>query len=119
MNQKKSHYQIFIAILSLAVLLPFIIGCTRKVENQYKNNILLIKLPGKQSTHGNKIKTEKIKKGTKSNLCLASDILAADILVDKKDSKTVLLAAKLFSEDVERITGHKAEVKDQPLQKFC
>lgn len=113
MTQKNSHHRIIIAILSLVVFLPFIIGCTRKMENKHKNKILLIQLPAEQSTQGKKIHTEKIKSRAKNNFCLVSDNQSADILVDINDSKTVLLAAKLFSEDLERITGFKAEVKDQ------
>jgi hypothetical protein len=37
------------------------------------------------------------KKGAENNFCLASDIFAADILVDNEDSKTVLLAAESLS----------------------
>ena len=35
----------------------------------------------------------------------------ADVLVDANDSKTVLLSAKLFSEDVQRVTGRKPHVQ--------
>ena len=61
------------------------------------------------------------KKGAENNFCLASDIFAADILVDNEDSKTVLLAAELFSDDIERIAGHKPEVKNQinPISSEC
>ena len=51
--------------------------------------------------------------GTSQNdFMLASDHFAAEILVDPDDSNTVLLAAGLFSDDVERITGHKPDVKN-------
>ena len=52
-----------------------------------------------------------VKTGTENDFCLASDIKTADILVDDGDSKTVLLAAELFSDDVERVAGHKPEVR--------
>jgi len=45
------------------------------------------------------------------DFCLASQIFTADILVDEDDSKTVLLATGLLSDDVERITGRKPGVK--------
>jgi len=113
MNPKKLPNLILITITSLIVLLPLLVGCIEKVENEHQNNILLIKLPAKQSTQARMIKSEKIKRGAKNNFCLVSGNLTADILVDKNDSKTILLAAKLFSEDIERITGNKAEIKDQ------
>ena len=50
---------------------------------------------------------------TKRDFVLASDHFTANILVDPDDSKTVLLAAGLFSDDVERITGHKPDVKNK------
>jgi hypothetical protein len=49
---------------------------------------------------------------TKGDFVLASDHFTANILVDPDDSKTVLLAAGLFADDVERITGHKPGVKN-------
>ena len=51
-------------------------------------------------------------KSAETDFCLASQIFAADILVDPDDSNTVLLAAGLFSDDVERITGLKPDVKN-------
>lgn len=46
-----------------------------------------------------------------SDFSLAVQGSSTDIYVDSKDSKTVLLAATLFSGDVERITGLKPKVK--------
>ena len=46
-----------------------------------------------------------LEKGDKTGFQLSSNISSADIIVDKNDSKAVLLAAKLFSEDIERVTG--------------
>ena len=62
-----------------------------------------------------------VEKGTENDFCLVSDSVAVDILVDKKDSKTVLLTAKLFSADVARISGHKPEVKNHlnPISSEC
>lgn len=34
--------------------------------------------------------------------------LVVDLMVDDDDSKTALLAARLFSEDIERVCGQKA-----------
>ena len=50
-------------------------------------------------------------KKSSNDFVLAGDNSAADVLVDKNDTNTVLLAARLFSEDVERVTGIKAQVK--------
>jgi len=53
-----------------------------------------------------------VEKGAEKDFCLARENINVDILVDSKDSKTVLLAAKLFYDDVERITAYKPEVKN-------
>ncbi len=43
---------------------------------------------------------------------LAAGGSAADLVVDANDSKTVLLATRLFSEDIQRVTGQKATIKN-------
>ncbi len=60
-------------------------------------------------------------KGTTSDFCMASGGMAADIVVDSKDSRTVLLVAGLFADDVERITGNKPELKngDNKISSEC
>ncbi len=54
-----------------------------------------------------------LEKGENEDFHLASNHSSAKILVDNKDSKTILLATKLFSEDIERITGHKLAIVNQ------
>ncbi len=48
---------------------------------------------------------------SKGDFCLVSSNSVADIFVDAGDSKTVLLVAGLFAEDVERVAGRKPSVK--------
>ena len=48
---------------------------------------------------------------TTDDFILCSPNSVADILLDSADSKTVLLAAGLFSDDVERVTGQKPVIK--------
>lgn len=48
---------------------------------------------------------------TTDDFILCSPNSVADILLDSADSKTVLLAAGLFSDDVERVTGQKPAIK--------
>lgn len=43
--------------------------------------------------------------------CLVGRGLVADVLIDPQDSKTVHLGARLFSEDIGRITSQKASLK--------
>jgi len=71
--------------------------------------LLAIPLTGQQAKSPDKLITEK---RTKKDFSLVSNGSVADILVDPRDSKTVLLVAQFFSDDIERITGHKAEIKD-------
>ena len=47
----------------------------------------------------------------KNDFILAENNFVADILLDSNDSKTVLLAAGLFSDDVERSFGRKPSIK--------
>jgi len=47
----------------------------------------------------------------KDDFCVAADGWVAHVLVDPQDSKTVHLGARLFSEDVERVTGQKPELR--------
>ena len=42
---------------------------------------------------------------------LAAEGSAVDLVVDADDSETVLLASRLFSEEIQRVTGQKAAVK--------
>lgn len=51
-------------------------------------------------------------KVTSNGFALVDDNSVADILVDANDKNTVRLAARLFSEDIERVTGRKAAVKN-------
>jgi hypothetical protein len=46
-----------------------------------------------------------------NNFNLVANSSAADLLIDSNDSKTVLLATRLFSEDIESVSGQKAQVK--------
>jgi len=46
------------------------------------------------------------------NFGLVADGSVADLLVDANDSKTVLLAARLFAEDIERVSGQRAGIKN-------
>jgi hypothetical protein len=48
---------------------------------------------------------------SKDDFILAADNSVADILLDSKDNKTVLLAAGLFSDDVNRVFGQKPAIK--------
>jgi len=50
-------------------------------------------------------------KVNKSDFGLVVDGLVSDLVVDGNDSKTVHLAAKLFAEDIQRVTGQKAKIK--------
>ena len=50
--------------------------------------------------------------GSKNDFGLVVGTSVADLLVDTNDSKTVLLAARLFAEDIERVTRQKAEIKN-------
>ncbi len=49
--------------------------------------------------------------GSKNDFCLVADGSVADLLIDTNDSKTVHLAVRLFSEDIERVSRQKAEIK--------
>ena len=49
--------------------------------------------------------------GGRNDFSLVANGSAADLLIDINDSKTVRLAARLFSEDIERVSGRKAEIK--------
>ncbi len=51
-------------------------------------------------------------KGGRNDFNLVANGSAADFLVDINDSKTVHLATRLFSEDIERVSGQKAEIKN-------
>jgi hypothetical protein len=44
-------------------------------------------------------------------LVIASQTVAADILIDSRDSKTVALGAQLFADDLERVTGKRPQIK--------
>jgi len=48
--------------------------------------------------------------GSTSGFGIVANGSVADILVDANDKNTVRLAARLFSEDIERVTGKKAKV---------
>ncbi len=50
-------------------------------------------------------------KGNRNDFGLVANGSVADLLVDINDSKTVLLAARLLAEDIERVSGQKAEIK--------
>ncbi len=47
-----------------------------------------------------------------NDVLLAADAAVADIYVDSKDAMVAQIAAKLLSEDVERVTAHKPAVKN-------
>ena len=59
--------------------------------------------------------------GSKNNFCLVADGSVADLLIDTNDSKTVHLAVRLFSEDIERVSGQKTEIKKnvKSASSFC
>jgi len=59
-------------------------------------------------------------RGEKS-FSLATSESAADLLVDANDSKTVLLATRLFADDIQRVTGQKASIKHDlnPASPLC
>ncbi len=91
------------------------------MKNIFLTTILLLLVV---SVHGQKAQSPNhliVEKGAEKDFCLASKILAADILVDEKDNNTVLLAARLFSDDIERITGHKPDLKNhgQTISSDC
>ncbi len=44
---------------------------------------------------------------------LAANGAVADLVVDDQDRNTVRLAVRLFSEDIERVTGHSANIKNR------
>ena len=50
-------------------------------------------------------------KGGRNDFGLVADGSVADLLIDINDSKTVLLAARLLAEDIERVSGQKAKIK--------
>jgi len=50
-------------------------------------------------------------KGGRNDFGLVANGSVADLLIDINDSKTVLLATRLFSEDIERVSGQKAKIK--------
>lgn len=49
--------------------------------------------------------------GGEDDFCLAAQGSVTDVLVDPQDSRTVHLGARLFSDDIERVTGQKASLK--------
>ena len=49
--------------------------------------------------------------GGRNDFGLVAEGSVADLLIDINDSKTVHLAARLFSEDIERVSGQKAKIK--------
>lgn len=59
--------------------------------------------------------------GAENGFALAADGSVADLVMDANDSKTVLLATRLFSEDIQRVTGRKATVKNDlnPASPLC
>ncbi|HHJ10465.1 MAG TPA: hypothetical protein ENK25_06185, partial [Bacteroidetes bacterium] len=60
-------------------------------------------------------------KGTGKDFALFKNGSAANILVDPKDDKTIILVTGLFSDDVHRVTGIRPEVKSEPgsVSKNC
>lgn len=52
------------------------------------------------------------KRGFVNDFCLFSGDQLADIVVDSNDNRTVKLAAGLFCDDIERVTGLRPELKD-------
>ncbi len=50
--------------------------------------------------------------GDTRNFGLVANGSVVDLLVDASDSKTVRLAARLFSEDIERVTGQRPKIKN-------
>ena len=50
-------------------------------------------------------------KGGRNDFALVANGSVADLLIDINDSKTVLLATRLFSEDIERVSGQRAKIK--------
>ncbi len=56
-----------------------------------------------------------------TDFALVANGSAADLLVDSNDSKTVILATRLFAEDIARVSGQKAQVKNdaQSLSPLC
>jgi len=59
--------------------------------------------------------------GGGDGFCLAAKGLAVDLLVDSKDRNTLLLAARLFAEDIERVAGQKVAIRHslQSASPFC
>ena len=53
-----------------------------------------------------------MRKGNKSDFGLVVKGSVADLVVDENDNKTVHLAVRLFSEDIERVTGQSAKIKN-------
>ena len=49
---------------------------------------------------------------SKNDFCLFSDKVMSDILVDPQDNKTVKLAAGLFCDDIERVSGKRAMIRE-------
>lgn len=45
---------------------------------------------------------------------LSSEHQAATILVDRKDHQVVQIAARMLADDLERVTGRKPDIKEQP-----
>ena len=45
-----------------------------------------------------------------SDFPILSNEIMVNILVDDKDSKTVLLSAGLLADDIERVSGHKTSI---------
>lgn len=48
------------------------------------------------------------------DVALVGDGVVADIYADARDAAVTRIAAKLLSEDIERVTGHKPAVKNNP-----
>jgi hypothetical protein len=69
--------------------------------------LTLFNVSGQEKTSQNHVKDAKT---SRSGFGIVTADSVADILVDAKDKNTVRLAAKLFSEDIERVTGKKAKV---------
>ncbi len=60
-------------------------------------------------------------KGAPDDFSLVEDGSVADVLVDAKDNKTVVLVTGLFSDDVQRVTGLRPEVKNDAgsVSRYC
>lgn len=91
---------------------PLVLKYSKDGENKMQKCLLsVLILLASTALYGQQILVQDTLDATRKGFTLAANGSAADLLVDKNDQNTVLLATKLFSEDIEKVAGQKAEIK--------